>query len=66
MFKKRVVRKMMLTILDGLDIGLRSYAMMRSATAGTQYELLFEYITYQIMCLVLMRIVGLFRYNHLA
>ncbi|BBM97060.1 ATP-dependent DNA helicase 2 subunit 1 [Marchantia polymorpha subsp. ruderalis] len=35
MFKKRVVRKMMLTILDGLDIGLRSYAMMRSATAGT-------------------------------
>ncbi|KAL3684814.1 hypothetical protein R1sor_002836 [Riccia sorocarpa] len=34
MFKKRVVRKMMLTITKGVEIGLRSYAMMRPATTG--------------------------------
>ncbi|CAM6092560.1 unnamed protein product [Calypogeia fissa] len=35
MFKKRVVRKMSLTITNGLGIGLRTYAMMRPSTTGS-------------------------------
>ncbi|KAL2653061.1 hypothetical protein R1flu_021189 [Riccia fluitans] len=34
MFKKRVVRKMMLTITKGVEISLRSYAMIRPATTS--------------------------------